>query len=398
MNYLDVFFSRVNHLGTTTAERIHEGGVRSFYKWLAESPHTIKNLSVERGIYFPGIILTSKDKEYQKIMFLNVANDIPIKIGDIMNWQIEDGSIEKWLLFQEEKKSNKTYKTYWIVRCNYLIKWIDENGHLQQSWSYLVSSVDDKIKANFRTWHNLITPQANKYAEILMPRYNIGRSTNFIVEDESWNVIEYDYTSVPGVIYLSTSENKINMIYDDLENDIADLDKKAKYELALPEEVQNFNIGSIVEPAYTLVRNGIPFQAKTMLTSNNTSVVKEIEGVFKAVGAGETTLTLQLVDYPDIKLEIPVTVSETAQEELAYIEGPQTIRLDREATYKLVTTGVLTSEVTYSIDNSLLARITVKDNSCILSANAKNKLGSFTLTAEYKGKTYTKNISIVPLW
>lgn len=398
MNYLDVFFSRVNHLGTTTAERIHEGGVRSFYKWLAESPHTIKNLSVERGIYFPGIILTSKDKEYQKIMFLNVADDIPIKIGDIMNWQIEDGSIEKWLLFQEEKKSNKTYKTYWIVRCNYLIKWIDENGHLRQSWSYLVSSVDDKIKANFRTWHNLITPQANKYAEILMPRYNIGRSTNFIVEDESWNVIEYDYTSVPGVIYLSTSENKINMIYDDLENDIADLDKKAKYELALPEEVQNFNIGSIVEPAYTLVKNGVPFQAKTMLTSNNTSVVKEIEGVFKAVGAGETTLTLQLVDYPDIKLEIPVTVSETAQEELAYIEGPQTIRLDREATYKLVTTGVLTSEVIYSIDNSLLAQITVKDNLCILSANAKNKLGSFTLTAEYKGKTYTKNISIVPLW
>ena len=78
MSYLDVYFSRINHLGDTVAERIRSGGIRSFEKWLAESPHTVTDLSVERGIYFDGIILTSKDKEYQKIMFLNVANDIAI--------------------------------------------------------------------------------------------------------------------------------------------------------------------------------------------------------------------------------------------------------------------------------------------------------------------------------
>jgi len=78
MNYLDVYFSRLNHLGETTAERIRNGGIRSFEKWMAESPHTVRDLSVERGLYFDGIILTSKDKEYQKIMFLNVANDVPI--------------------------------------------------------------------------------------------------------------------------------------------------------------------------------------------------------------------------------------------------------------------------------------------------------------------------------
>ena len=155
MNYLDVYFSRINHLGDTTAERIRNGGIRSFYKWMDESPHTIKNLSVERGLYFSGIILTSKDKEYEKIMFLNVANDTPIMIGDIMNWPLDDGSIEKWIVIQEETKVNGTYRTFWIVRCNYLMKWIDSNGHIQQSWSYFVSSLDSKIKGNFRTWNNL---------------------------------------------------------------------------------------------------------------------------------------------------------------------------------------------------------------------------------------------------
>jgi hypothetical protein len=103
-------------------------------------------------------------------MHLNVANDIPIRVGDIMNWQVEDGTLEKWLLLSEERKTNGTYRTFDIIRCNYLIKWINDKGYLRQSWAYVLSSTDEKVKGNFRTWHNLITPQPNKYAEIIMPR------------------------------------------------------------------------------------------------------------------------------------------------------------------------------------------------------------------------------------
>ena len=153
-------------------------------------------MSVERGLYFSGILITNKDKEAKKLLFLHVANDIPIKVGDIMNWRQEDNTLEKWLLLSEEKKVNGTYKTFVIIKCNYLVKWIDENGHLQSSWAYVLSSTDDKIKGNFRTWHNLISPQPNKYAELVMPRVQIERGTNFIIEDENWKLIEYDHTSV----------------------------------------------------------------------------------------------------------------------------------------------------------------------------------------------------------
>jgi len=146
MNYLDVYQSRLNHLGETVAERIRNGGSRSFEKWKAESPHTIRNLSVERR---------SKDKEYEKILFLHVSNNIPLLIGDIMTWTQDDGTDEKWIIVQEEKKVNGTYRSFWVIRCNYELKWIDEQGHLQKSWAYVVSSVDSKIKGNYRTWHNL---------------------------------------------------------------------------------------------------------------------------------------------------------------------------------------------------------------------------------------------------
>ena len=408
MNYLDVYFSRINHLGETTAERIRSGGIRSFEKWKAESPHTVRNLSVERGIYFDGIILTSKDKEYEKIMFLNVANDIPLLIGDIMNWEVRDGSIEKWIIIQEEKKVNDTYRTFWIVRCNYLMKWIDAQGHLQQSWSYFVSSLDSKIKGNFRTWNNLITPQVNKYAELLMPRYPIDRATNFIVENESWSVVEYDHTSVPGIIYLSLSENKINTIYDNTTINVADTDKYAQYNLLLPEETQIFKVGDIIEPHFTLTKNGVPSNEAVVLLSTDKSIAKMVDYTeqeqtvqkLTAIKEGSVEIIVQLQAYPEIVKTLMVVVNNSEeQEELAYIEGKASIKLDRYEEYELKSSSEISSEVVFTLESTNLATIVSQEaNKCRIKANMKNNLGTIILHASYNEHDYIKEISIVPLW
>ena len=398
MNYLDTYFSRINHMGDTTAERIRNSGIRSFYKWLAESPHTVRNLSIERGLHFDGLILTDKDKSYQKIMYLNVANTVPLLVGDIMNWTLDDGSIEKWILLQEEKKANGTYRTFWIVRCNYLLKWIDDDGHLQQSWAYVVSSVDSKIKGNFRTWNALITPQPNKYAEILMPRYPISRATNFIVEDESWTVVELDHTSVPGVIYLSLTENKVNFIYDDLVNDIADTDKLATYNLLLPEETQSFDVNTVINPVYTLTKNGKPVVMDVEYIPQNTYVAKVINGELTAVGEGETDITVRLKDVPTIMNTLHIRVGPPQAAFSAYIEGNASIKLNRSATYTLIGTDEISGNVVYSISTKLAKIISSDGASCVVKANDKNELGTCILTAEYNGNTYSKEIAIIPVW
>ena len=98
MNYVDVYFSRVNHFGDTITERLKNSGIVAFEKWMAQSPFTVRDLSVERGLYFSGIIQTNKDKEEKKIMYLYVSNDVPILVGDILTWKQDNGAIEKWLL------------------------------------------------------------------------------------------------------------------------------------------------------------------------------------------------------------------------------------------------------------------------------------------------------------
>lgn len=402
MSYLDVYFSRINHMGETTAERIRNGGIRSFEKWKAESPHTIRDLSVERGIYFDGIILTSKDKEYEKIMFLNVSNDIPLLIGDIMNWQLDDGSIEKWIIVQEEKKVNGTYRTFWIIRCNYLLKWVDGDGHVQQSWSYFVSSLDSKIKGNFRTWHSLITPQPNKYAEILMPRYPINRSTNFIVEEEAWTVVEYDHTSVPGVIYISLTEDKINSIYDDVANNLAETDRITQYDLSIPSLIQTFDINEVIQPKFTLTANGTPSNEPVTLITTDKSIARIVDGQLTAVANGTVDIIVQLTNHPEIQETIQIQVG-GAKEFSAYIEGKAAIRLGCKNEYILKGTSDLSLEsfVGFTLDSTKLAKIEKIDKatySCIIKANEDNELGKITLHATYNNVDYVKEIEVIPLW
>lgn len=395
--YLDVYFSRVFHRGESVAEVAQNTGERSFESWLTSSTHTVKDLSVERGLYFSGIILTDKDKEQQKIMYLNVANNIPIVVGDIVNWQC-DGTIEKWIIFKKEKKVNGTYQTFSIIRCNYLMKWVDKNGHVQSSWSYFVSSMDNKIKENFRTWNALITPQPNKYAEMIIPKKDIERGTSFIVENESWSMVEYDHTSVPGIMYLSLTEEKVNYIYDDVENNIADTDKIAKYEVLLPDEIQNFNVGEEIVPIFTISKNGQPFETEVIYISTNKKIAKIINGKLTALKEGKVSIVIQLKDHPEIHKEIEINIGEKPVFN-AYINGESAIKLDRKSRYELISNLPLDKNVTYSLSDENLAFIIEADsNYCIIQANSKNKLGKVILTAFYDGVEYSKEIKVAPLW
>ena len=395
--YLDAYFSRVFHRGESVAEVAKNTGERSFDSWLASSVHTISDLSVERGLYFSGIILTDKDKEQQKIMYLNVANNIPIIVGDIVNWPCE-GQLEKWIILKKEKKVNGTYQTFSIVKCNYLIKWVDKQGHLQSSWSYFVSSMDSKIKENFRTWNSLITPQPNKYAEMILPKKDIERGTSFIIEDEAWHTVEYDHTSVPGVMYISLTEEKVNYVYDDLENNIADTDKLANYEVVLPKEIQNFNIGDEVKPIFNITKNGSPIEVEVSYIPKDKKIVKFINGKLTAVKEGKTAIIIQLKEYPEIHKEIEINIGREPEFN-AYINGDASIRLDRQATYEFIANSNITESVLYSLsDESLAFIIDTSIKGCTVRANANNKLGKVILTASYKGIDYTKEIKIAPLW
>ena len=410
MNYLDVYFSRVNHFGETQAERIKNSGIVAFEKWMAQSPFTVIDLSVERGLYFSGIIQTNKDKEEKKIMYLYVANDIPIVVGDILTWRQDNGAIEKWLLLQKEHKVHEQYQTFQIIKCNYDLKWIDADGYLHKSWAYAVSSVDSKVKGNFRMWHSLISPQPNKFAEIIMPRPELKgtdvdelmRGINFIIENEGWVVIECDWTSVEGIVYMSLTESKVNYQYDDRDIDVADTDR-----YKFPELPTLYKVGDAIVPQ---------FEADTLNQWEITLIKPDgcdfINDQFIATGAGQCIITMQLKNRPAVTKEVEITINPLEQEFVAYIDGPDQLRLDRQGVYTLKGNFPITStDVVIVIQEDPAAKKKPSDYATIkqdvdkegnrifvLHANAQNKLGKLVLVATYNNVEYTKTVEIVPLW
>lgn len=409
MNYLDVYFSRVNYFGETEAERIKNSGIVEFEKWMAQSPLTVTDLSVERGFYFSGIIETSKDKEEKKLMYLHVANDIPIVVGDILTWRQDNGAIEKWLLLQQVHKVHGTYQTFQMIKCNYKLKWIDANGYLQKSWAYAVSSVDSKIKGNFRMWHSLVSPQPNKYAEIIMPRPvlegtdqdELLRGITFIIENEGWTVIECDWTSVEGIVYMSLTESKVNYQYDDREVEVADLDR-----LKFPTLQDLYVQGQYIVPEFE-ANTFNEWEVELIPPQDCTLVVyDESTNHWRAEAPGKVIFTMQLRGNNAVQKQYEILIQANEQEFAAFIEGPDEIKLDRYARYDFKGNKNLDGTVEFSIADKALATIDFAYDSNkeiipyarVIHANAKNKIGETILSAKYNGITYTKTIKIVPLW
>ena len=220
MNYFETYKKRASFLGTTPQERAFQSGILEFRRYLKYNSHTVRGLICETtGQIFDGVILTDKEDENRVSQILLVDLETPLKKGDLILW-----NNEHWLIYRSTTSSYQPHQKFYMVRCNYYIKWVD-NGELKESWIYLLGSKDSKIKDNFRTWHNVITPQPNKYIEIILPHVLMPINTEIIVMDEAWYLVDYDQNSVPGVIFMSFTETKINEQRDDLENKIANADQ-----------------------------------------------------------------------------------------------------------------------------------------------------------------------------
>ena len=188
MKYIDVYKKRVEHLGTNPQRRAMESGILEFSRSLRYNEHTQRGLHKDGDSFtFDGIVLTNKEDDNKSTQILLTELDVPLACGDIVIW-----NDERWLVYQYTTSSYQPYQKFFMVRCNYEIKWVDGEGEVRKSWCYLLGSKDSKIKDNFRTWNQVITPQPNKYIQLILPHTTMAINTEIIVLDEAWYLVDYD--------------------------------------------------------------------------------------------------------------------------------------------------------------------------------------------------------------
>ena len=239
-DYYLVFQERSGNHGKTFKEVVQKQAQHDFKYFLQSSPNSIQvNINSKDGNSTRVATIFSKENETLAKRYFLCDKADQIKIGDFLYW---NDSI--WLMFKKERDTIEAYDKFEGIECRHRIQWIDSYGVLQETPCYLAAQTDEKIKSNFRTWNNMITPQPNKFLEIITSRNNIQLGQKFLIDETAWFVVESDYISIKNIIYLSLTEDKKDLYTDDLENNIADIVDLNKFELRIKDSNIDLGINS----------------------------------------------------------------------------------------------------------------------------------------------------------
>ena len=388
-DYYEIYRARAQHYGVTPQDRAFKIGKLDFKRYLRYSPNSTAFILDKSNEKLFGVILTKKQNENEVNVSLSVELDTPLQVGDLISWKNS-----KWIIYEKVQKSFQPYDTYYITKADYLCKWVDSSGAKHESWAHVIGSMDSQIKNNFRTWNNTITPQPNKYIEIIMPYQKIEKETEIILFEEAWSLTEYDKTSVPGIIYLSFTETRVNDLRDDVDESLANADKINTWTIQAPSTIFCV-VGEPFELNYSIAKDGIiqPDITPTIALGPGLSYTEDGKIINNDINDSKIVYT-----YENGIFIQEIVVGEKKVN--GYISGPDYIRTTKKDTFTFVLGDtVFDQNINFSINNQNLATIdSIENNVCVVAANQDNKNGQVKLIVSYDDKTYEKVIRILSLW
>ena len=399
LNYWDVYMARVKKHGTTHKEKEYNYGIANFEKFLRESPSAEEVLI--NGTPFMASIASNKQDQYKVTKEILTTITTPIEPGSLVKWKDA-----YWLVYQKELQPNQTYNSCFMTCCNHLLKWIDAYGVEHKTWAYVLSSKDSQVKQNFRTWNQLIVAQPNQYMELLTPSQDsIILGQKFIIDDRAWFVTEYDKTSCAGLNYYSLVEDTYDRLDDDKKQELANIKNLGLYHIECDDITIALNtaysLAPLVYKGDKLIENeklGFKVEdqmvAEVLYDGGDPMVVPYI--------TGSTILTIFLIDQPQVRKKINVVVTENETITTYTLVGDSSIKTTDTQVYRIVKTTNVNEYLpitSFAIDDDTLATGHIEnDTDLLITANEKNKLGTFILSVTSNESVFTKQITVRSLW
>lgn len=402
-NYYEVFQQRCENYGNNFKAVVQNQVERNFQRFLKSSPNAINVKVNNTGNSIRVATLLDKENDtLYKRFFLCDKND-GVKIGDFLYW---DNSI--WLVFKRVTDTIQAYDKFDCIECRHHIKWVDKFGILKEIPCYLVAQTDEKVKANFRTWNDMITPQPNKSMEIITSRTDIELGQKFLIDETAWYVVESDYISVKDVIYLSLTEDKKDLYEDDIENNIANIIDLNKFVLKIQSNVIQLGIGENYTIDGRIYLNGVFYSDDILLEIIEGKELVEVNEEMKitALAEGSVIMRVCMEDHSEIYQDLTIVISQTAQEPTITYElrGNESIKWGRTTIFQCIknTNGIEELEpCTFEIEDKdkVLESYDINNSTVSISANRENKIGNIKIIAKLTDDTIIEKIvRIVSLW
>lgn len=402
-DYYLVFQERSGNHGKTFKQVVQKQAQRDFKYLLQSSPNAIGvNINSKDGDLTKVVTIVVKETETLAKRYFLCDKADQIKIGDFLYW---GDSI--WLMFKKERDTIEAYDKFEGIECRHFIQWIDKYGVLQETPCYLVAQTDEKVKSNFRTWNNMITPQPNKFMEIITSRNNIQLGQKFLIDETAWFVVESDYISVKNIIYLSLTEDKKDLYTDDLENNIANIVDLNKFKLQVKDTEIDLGIDEEYQITGAIYLNGNKYSDEFIVEIIEGENLISMNENFKltALSEGSVKLRICMEENNEVFEEMTINIVETAPETITYqFVGDESIKWGRTKVLQSVknVNGVAEPTVatfTVTDEQSLLASYEINNSSVTITANDDNKIGTILVSCTFEdGSQVNKIISVTSLW
>ena len=402
-DYYLVFQERSGNHGKTFKEVVQKQARHDFKYFLQSSPNAIKvTINSEEGKETKVATILNKENEtlVKRYFLCDIADQIDI--GDFLYW---GDSI--WLMFRKERDTIEAYDKFEGIECRHKIQWVDSYGVLQNTPCYLVAQKDDQIKSNFRTWNNMITPQPNKYLEIITCRNNIQLGQKFLIDETAWYVVESDYISIKNILYLSLTEDKKDIYVDDVADNIANIVDLNKFEMRIKDKEISLDIDKEYKIAGEVYLNGNKYSDKIIIEVIEGADLITINDNFTltALSEGRVVLRICMEENNEIYQEMIINIVKNAPQNISYqLIGDESIKWGRTKVIQAVKVvdGVSTAiAASFKVvdKEELLSSYEINSSSVTITADTKNKVGNFTIICTFEdGSTVEKTIRVTSLW
>lgn len=402
MSYQNKYRTRMNAYGGNQREATIINNKNMILSDFENSPAFyevyINNLPTKTGVQ---IVSDTKTPTTKKLLMK--PND-GIHAGDIIKWR--DGY---WLCMSDDP--NQLYTTGFIERCNTQIKWIDENGFINEFPCVLY--YNSRSSFGVKEDKIMTLPDGRRQAALQKNEHTskIQRGKRFIIGGEAFKVIDYDSVSDKGIFNLSFESDQIDPATDNIELGIANYySDLADYsisilngEFASIEVNQSLRLNAQVKNRGNIIKNAL-----ITFTCSDSSIAEiNQNGLLSPLQVGSVIVT---ASFGSISANINVTVTQNMTNNYSVdILGDDSMITGRTRRYRcqFKNNGIIYRDESlfqlFSVDGSdtTLASIIEQnpiENTCVI--NAGDKVGTIKLQVSNTNglSVGSKIISIKPLF
>lgn len=395
--YRDIYKRRGNWWGATTKDQYINISKKYFEDYLLSSPNA--DTIILDGISITVAIHENRQDDSKISKYFLIGLDHDILTGNLIQW-----NQEYWLVIRKEKRTIESYHKVLALRCNYVLKWIDEYGVFNQSPTYMFGHMEQKINESFSQWKGTYVADGNKNLELILPFQRIPDQQRFIIKNEAWRAVEKDLASVDGILYMTLIEDNVNQFKDDFSQNIANIDQLGNSYIDLGITTLSISIDETFTFTPILYKDGKIISDATFnyLLNNNNSQITNSTITGKIVG--QSILTVILLNT-ELTANCIVNITESiVDKNIIQIVGDEKIKWGKTRTYTVMYNNGTTSselESTFEIfgnENNIISIVNFDSTSFTIMANSLGKTGLLTLKATTIYGIIEKEINIVSLW